>query len=231
MSMMRKIEPFFGGAIPILVAARSAVPEMSAGVWSVTQTRREVTLRFGRTTLCGLAPSNSTTALPSLSTVVTTRRMSSLRGIPCFSLSDRLGVDQHERDRARLIGAVGPGVVGATLDQHVTGLEQDLAFIHHRVDFSRQHDRIVDRAGLVKSEMPLIAAIGCRHPARAVIGFGELGGERLEPLLVGRIFDDAEDAAHFRRREAEVAPDRILVAPIVCRRCGSLPQFGDDRAA
>src|SRR5215510_4922468 len=81
MSMMRKIEPRLGGAMPILVAARSAVPEMSAGVWSVTQRRREVTLRFGRTTLCGLAPSNSTTALPFLSTVVTTRRISSLSGM------------------------------------------------------------------------------------------------------------------------------------------------------
>src|SRR5262249_26292099 len=81
MSRMRNTYPRGGGPIPMLTAARSAGPEMSAGVWSVVQTRRDVTLRLGRTTLCGLAPSNSTTALPFSSTVVTTRRMSSLRGM------------------------------------------------------------------------------------------------------------------------------------------------------
>src|SRR5687767_3930276 len=94
---MRNTEPPGGGEMPILPIAsfaRSAGPEMSAGDSLVTQSSRDRVGRSGRLTVCGLSPSNRTTALPSLSTVVTTRRTLLLRGILCCSHSDLL---LHER--------------------------------------------------------------------------------------------------------------------------------------
>ena len=83
-STMRNTEPLRGGWMPISTAARSAAPVISAGVWSVTQITRDTVCACGRTFLCGLAPSNSTTALSFLSTVVTTRRTSALRAMVAF---------------------------------------------------------------------------------------------------------------------------------------------------
>src|SRR6185312_146153 len=75
-STMRKTVPPLGGAIPIFAAPRSPVPEISAGDLSVVQITRDTVARSGRTAFCGFSPSNSTTALSFLSTVVTTRRSS-----------------------------------------------------------------------------------------------------------------------------------------------------------
>ena len=80
---MRNTEPPSGGEMPILPmasAARSAGPEMSAGVSPVTHSSCDVVGRSGRLTVCGLSPSNRTTALSLSSTVVTMRRTLLLRG-------------------------------------------------------------------------------------------------------------------------------------------------------
>src|SRR6476469_7821293 len=176
-STMRNTVPPRGGMIPISMAARSAAPDRSAGVWSVTHNRRDTVCACGRTFLCGLAPSSSTTALSSLSIVVTTRRTSALKAMFAFlpgladrhegSMKDhatargrppegggmvamrlyRLGVDEHEGETGRLVGAIAPGMVGTALDQDVPRSEQHLALVHHRVDFARQHDGVVHRAG------------------------------------------------------------------------------------
>src|SRR5262245_66130192 len=124
-STRRNTEPLRGGWMPMSTAARSPLPVMSAGDWSVTQITRDTVCACGRTRLCGLGPSNRTTALSFLSTVVTTRRTFALRAIVRFppgcgwQALYRLGVDQHERQSGRRVGAVAPGVVGAALDQHV----------------------------------------------------------------------------------------------------------------
>src|SRR5262249_39336447 len=80
-STMRNTEPPRGGMMPMSIAARSAVPEGSAGVWFVPHNNRETVGVCGRTFLCGVAPSSSTTALSLLSIVVTTRRTSALKAI------------------------------------------------------------------------------------------------------------------------------------------------------
>src|SRR4051812_41229189 len=77
-STTRKTDPPAAGAIPIFTLARSALPLMSAGVLSVTQSSRATVPAPGLTFLYGLAPSNSTTAAPLSSCPVTTRRMSSV---------------------------------------------------------------------------------------------------------------------------------------------------------
>src|SRR6516225_5886414 len=171
-STMRKTVPPRGGMMPMSIAARSALPERSAGVSSVTHSNRDTVCVCGRTFLCGVAPSSSTTALSLLSMVVTTRRTSALKAMmafpPAFARAagrpiipcqrdvvrlDRLGIEQQEGDIGRFIGAVAPGMIGAALDQDVAGLEQNLALVHERVDLAREHDGVVHRVGLVKAGM------------------------------------------------------------------------------
>ena len=48
----------------------------------------------------------------------------------------RLGVDEHESETGRLVGAIAPGMVGAALHQDVAGPQQHLALVHERVDFA-----------------------------------------------------------------------------------------------
>src|SRR5262249_40625486 len=139
-STMRNAVPPRGGMMPMSIAARSLPPPRSAGVSSVTHSRRDTVCACGRTFLCGLAPSIRTTALSVLSMVVTTRRTSALKAMMAFPpcsfattykgvaardkagdgvLLHRLGVDQHEGEKGRLLAAVAPGVIGAALDEDV----------------------------------------------------------------------------------------------------------------
>src|ERR1700730_1206693 len=55
-------------------------------------------------------------------------------------LSRLLGVDQYERDTARLGAAIDPGVIGPLLDQYIAGLEVDLRIIEQHVDLAGHHD-------------------------------------------------------------------------------------------
>src|SRR5437899_8010798 len=200
MSMMRKIEPFFGGAMPILVAARSAVPEMSAGVWSVTQTRREVTLRFGRTTLCGLAPSNSTTALPSLSTVVTTRRMSSLSGMQLFSFAakrDRLSASRLVHRVAARHRAHNLDVLDLVRVDRVRIVRE-----HHEIGELAGRDRALDRF-LVRG----VGAVDGEHAQRLVDADALIGAPGLAVPALAR--HHALHAHHRRERSgAEIRAGR-----------------------
>ena len=72
--MMRNAVPPGGGWVPMSTAPRSVGPVMSAGAPFVAHSRFMTFLRAGRTEQFGFGPSNSTTALPDASTVVTTRR-------------------------------------------------------------------------------------------------------------------------------------------------------------
>jgi hypothetical protein len=38
-------------------------------------------------------------------------------------------------------------VIGAALDEHIALLEQGLAFVHHGVNFTLQHDDVIHGAG------------------------------------------------------------------------------------
>src|SRR5262245_17928852 len=255
-STMRNTDPFLGGLMPMSMAARSLVPERSAGVWSVTHSTRDTVCACGRTFLCGVGPSISTTALSFLSTVVTTRRMSALKAMVAFlpffgcvagtcrighhattqgrrpaGPLERLRVHQHEGERRRLVGAVAPGVIGAALDQHIASLEQHLAFVHQRVDLAGQHDGVVHRACLVEAGMAGRAAVERVGVAGAIVGRGPLLFERGKALLVGRILDDAEHRAALRRHQPERMIGDLGIAAVVGRRRSRLPQLGDLGAA
>jgi hypothetical protein len=77
----------------------------------------------------------------------------------------------------------------------------------------------------VEAEMACAGLVGRLQPAGAVVRAGAFRGERVEAFLVRRIFDDPEDAAVLRRRQAEAAGDGIVVAAIVggCRMRLPLP--------
>ena len=115
----------------------------------------------------------------------------------------RRGVDQHESDVGRLIGAIAPGVIGAALDQHVAGRKLDIALVHQRVDFAGQHDRVVGRAGLVKTGMARRAAVERGNMAGAVVAGRALLRERGEALAVRRVLDNGEHGSVLGRRESE----------------------------
>ena len=72
-STTRKIEPRGGGATPISRSAASALPELSAGDRSATQSSVEVSPVAFRSFAFGAAPSIRTTALPFALWPVTTR--------------------------------------------------------------------------------------------------------------------------------------------------------------
>jgi hypothetical protein len=119
---------------------------------------------------------------------------------PLNAFADHLGVNEHESHIGRFVGLIAPSMIGAALDQYVAGLEYDLAFIHQRNDLAGQHDRVVDRTGLVKAWMAGISAIKGPVPFRAIGWSIALMRERGNALLVWRIFDDAQHTTVLRRR-------------------------------
>ena len=50
--------------------------------------------------------------------------------------SHRISADQHGRDDARLVAAHAPGVIGAALNENVTGFQECLALVHERVNLA-----------------------------------------------------------------------------------------------
>ena len=106
-----------------------------------------------------------------------------------------------------------------------------LALIHQRIDFAGEHDGVVDGIGFVKAGVTGIAAIGGMATAGTIVGPGQLGGERRQTHAVGGIFDDAQHAAVFRRRQSKAAVDGVGIAAIIRRRARRLPQLRDDDAA
>ena len=51
-----------------------------------------------------------------------------LSGLVAFA--GGLGVNEHECQIGWFVGAITPGMIGAALDQHVSGFENNFAFIH-----------------------------------------------------------------------------------------------------
>src|SRR3954469_2957455 len=96
----------------------------------------------------------------------------------------RLGVDEHEGETGRLVGAIAPGMVGAALDQDVPRSEQHLALVHQRVDFAGEYDGVIHRARLVKAGMARRSAVEGGAVAGAVVGARTLLLEHGEALLV-----------------------------------------------
>ena len=60
-----------------------------------------------------------------------------------------LAVDQDERHLGDRVAAVGPGVVGAALDDHVAGVQGHLGVVEDQRDLALEHDAVVDRLGAV----------------------------------------------------------------------------------
>src|SRR5712671_2826857 len=63
------------------------------------------------------------------------------RGRPSLRL---LRLDQDECNATGLGSPVDPGMVGALLDQHVAGLEMDLAVVEQHVDLALHDDGVVN---------------------------------------------------------------------------------------
>ena len=98
-STTRRIEPFGGGGTPISRAARSALPEMSAGVSSVTHSSVD-TMPVWRSFRFGASPSISTMALPDASWPVTTRRTGRRHGLTA-GVSTVMPRARHIRNSSR----------------------------------------------------------------------------------------------------------------------------------
>src|SRR5258706_12286819 len=148
-STTRKIEPRGGGGMPIVRAPRSPATVRSAGVSSVTQHRCMTLPVSWRTTLVGAGPSCSTTARPSASWPVTTRRMSlamaprparrrtlsSRRDHPrAPQRGDHRGLEQMLIGERRVGGHAPPFGEIARAHLGVTRLEQALVALGHGVD-------------------------------------------------------------------------------------------------
>src|SRR5437763_11879499 len=112
-STMRNTLPPRDGMMPISIAARSALPERSAGVSPVAHSRRDTVCDCGRTFLWGVDPSSSTTALSFLSIVVTTRRTSALKAIS----ASLLGV-AYRGSRHHGVGCGQAGKLAVYLGSH-----------------------------------------------------------------------------------------------------------------
>src|SRR3954453_16296782 len=56
-------------------------------------------------------------------------------------------VDEDECHFAVMVGAVGPGVAGCLLDEHIATLHQRFVLVHHRPDLSVENDGVVEGRG------------------------------------------------------------------------------------
>src|ERR1700722_5622523 len=111
---MRNTLPPGGGGMPMVRSPRSCAPSTAAGVVSVTQSNEDFIPASGRAVIRGEAPSNSTTALPSASLHVTTRRTS----LPMDIFSQCISVrapplhletcQRYSQDGERACGLVAP---------------------------------------------------------------------------------------------------------------------------
>lgn len=66
----------------------------------------------------------------------------------CSCAADRLSIcvdacNQHKGNTSRFTGAVGPGMVGSTLNQNIARSQHGLFFIHDGSQLSFQHERVV----------------------------------------------------------------------------------------
>src|SRR6266478_645914 len=114
---------------------------------------------------------------------------------------NRLGVDQDEGNPAILVATVGPGMIGAALNQDVARPHQGLPLVEHGPDLSLEHDGVIDRAGLMEHGMPWIAFIYDMSAAHLFHHLAHVG-----PLedLVGREVDNAKNRATAGRLDAQL---------------------------
>src|SRR5258705_1782209 len=94
----------------------------------------------------------------------------------------RLGVDEHEGETGRFVGAIAPGMVSAALDQDVPRSEPHLALVHQRVDFAGEHDGVIHRVRLVKAGMARRSAVEGGAVTGTVVGARALLLERGQAL-------------------------------------------------
>ncbi len=181
-----------------------------------TASRRGRDLRRRRALGCGAKFGHTVRTEP----FVRDARSIGLTG-PLFELA----VDQDEAYPARLVRPVGPGVVGAALDDHVARLAQHLGVVEHHPDLAGQDDAVIDRLGAVHQRM------------RRRVGFvgGMLGAELAkalqrriavdvaDPVGLGRELDDAADRAVGARLERDfIAGGRgVVVAGQAARTCSA----------
>src|SRR5262245_31686596 len=164
---------------------------------------------------CRLMPTPSGLSAPTASSTrqgtPISRRVSARLSPPIPAPAIRTGaltlpIHQHEGDAGRLVGAVRPGVVGTALDEHVAGLQQRLALVHHRPDLALEDDRVVDRVGGVHARMALVGLVVRRvgvDPAERRVE-AALQFDRVRWL--GREIDDPQDRAALRRQNSFVLP-------------------------
>src|SRR3974390_101843 len=121
----------------------------------------------------------------------------------------RLRADQHEGDHAGLAAGINPVVDGATLHQHVAGLELDYyAVVEVHFDLASDHDRVVYRIGTVVARGDARSvAHDAEHRAALDRGLERAVGRVVETVIVDR---KACGRPHHAGRRAGPVGDDIL---------------------
>ena len=134
-------------------------------------------------------------------------------------------IGQDKRDLARLSATVGPGMIGAVLDNGIAGFQQIHFIVHHHVDFAGQDHRIVERVRAMHERMPGILdnIITSTH-----LSEGRLAIQLCQFFRVLRIeLDDAKDRTMLRWLELQRPVNWIVMALHSCRRLIVLPKIGE----
>jgi hypothetical protein len=108
---------------------------------------------------------------------------------------DWIGVDENDSNPANPVAAIAPGMIGASLHEHVTCLQQRLTDIHHRPDLSFKDQHAIDCIRFVKAWMPrgaMVERVCGSHGSEGCFAIAEI------TLAVRRKLDDAEDRAILR---------------------------------
>ena len=255
---MRNTVPPRGGMIPMSMAARSAAPDRSAGVWSVTHNSRDTVCACGRTFLCGLAPSNNTTALSFLSIAgdhaANVCTQSHVCVSPRWSADVKMRrtmmqsasrppagcgmVGTHsipvarrwsdEGEIGRLVGAIAPGMIGARWTR--TSPSSSTSPSSTSAWTAGEHDGVIHRVRL-ESGMARRSRGPGGAVTGAVVGARALPLERGQARCLSEDIDDAENRADPWVAKPKGMVGDLVTAAVTGGRGPRLPHLGDDGAA
>src|SRR4029453_5567605 len=123
--------------------------------------------------------------------------------------------------------AISPGMVGAALDQHITGNQLGFTDIHDRPNLTGEHDRVVDGAGAMHVRVPYRAALARRFGRLVDRNRSAHGGSFGRPVLVRWKLHHTEDTAGVWRRHLDRELTGVLLGfvAIVGRRGKRLPEI------
>ena len=97
-------------------------------------------------------------------------------------------IDHREGHAADLVRIVDPRMIGALLHHNVTGLQMQLGVVKQNVDFTLQHDAVVDGIGAMHERVIGVLPIALHYFS------ANLGGHHLAVAL--KIFGDGMEVAN-----------------------------------